>query len=222
MPKTRRNRADDRRPSTPRAVLRPVPVHRRTIEFEAYDHGDTVSVTARLRDDRPWAAETGSVEHVHDMELGIDGAQGRSHHRGGVRPAWTGSPTPSARRSPAPSGRWWGCACGRGYTRRCRSVSVATSRLHAPRSVGPCDRSRRRAGGHLGRARARDWADLDRPPAERHASFSRNTCHIWADGGPGAAEVGGRMAAGDGRVPGSPGRGRACADGHDACVISTA
>ena len=32
-----------------------VAVHRRTIEFEAYDEGDSLSVTGRLRDERPWA-----------------------------------------------------------------------------------------------------------------------------------------------------------------------
>ena len=45
------------------------PVHRRTIEFEAYDEGDSLSVTGRLRDERPWAADTDRVEHVHDMDL---------------------------------------------------------------------------------------------------------------------------------------------------------
>jgi hypothetical protein len=49
----------------------PVPVHRRTIEFEAYDAGETLTVTGRLRDERPWATGTDRVEHVHDMDLAL-------------------------------------------------------------------------------------------------------------------------------------------------------
>src|SRR5580704_13208912 len=47
------------------------PVHRRSIEFEAYDEGDSLSVTGRLRDERPWAAGSDRVEHVHDIRLAV-------------------------------------------------------------------------------------------------------------------------------------------------------
>ena len=48
-----------------------VALHRRVIEFDAYDEGDAVSITGRLRDERPWARGTDKVEHVHDMDLSL-------------------------------------------------------------------------------------------------------------------------------------------------------
>ncbi len=72
-----------------------VPLHRRTIEYEAFDAGDSLLVLGRLRDSRPWApdqeamvdgiapaaiAEAGGtdpddmvtpIHAVHDMELRV-------------------------------------------------------------------------------------------------------------------------------------------------------
>ena len=48
-----------------------VPTHRREMSFEVFEEGDEFHVTGRLRDERPWAAGTVWVEHVHDMELAI-------------------------------------------------------------------------------------------------------------------------------------------------------
>lgn len=48
-----------------------VPVHRRTIEFDVYDAGDSVRVVGRLRDLRPWAEDEARTI-VHDMELDLE------------------------------------------------------------------------------------------------------------------------------------------------------
>ncbi|MHB8219484.1 MAG: DUF2889 domain-containing protein [Acidimicrobiales bacterium] len=48
-----------------------VPTHRREMTFEVFEEGEDFHVTGRLRDERPWAAGTVWVEHVHDMELRI-------------------------------------------------------------------------------------------------------------------------------------------------------
>jgi hypothetical protein len=41
------------------------------MEFDVFEGEGTFEVVGRLRDDRPWAAGTGSVEHVHDMTLRV-------------------------------------------------------------------------------------------------------------------------------------------------------
>jgi hypothetical protein len=48
-----------------------VPLHRRSIEYEAFDGGETLVVVGRLQDSRPWAHDPGSIATVHDMELRV-------------------------------------------------------------------------------------------------------------------------------------------------------
>jgi len=49
----------------------PVPLHRRSIQYEAFDGGDTLVVVGSLSDSRPWAEDGRSVRTVHDMELRV-------------------------------------------------------------------------------------------------------------------------------------------------------
>ena len=53
-----------------------VPIHRRTIDYQAFEEGDSIRVEARLQDTRPWAAGTSAVEQVHDMELHVTVSKG--------------------------------------------------------------------------------------------------------------------------------------------------
>ena len=48
-----------------------VPLHRRSIVYEAFDDGDDLRVRARLEDVRPWADGTRSVSLVHEMTLSV-------------------------------------------------------------------------------------------------------------------------------------------------------
>jgi len=48
-----------------------VPIHRRSVEFEAFDEGESIVVVGRLRDSRPWAESESAVRTVHDMELRV-------------------------------------------------------------------------------------------------------------------------------------------------------
>ena len=48
--------------------------------------------------------------------------------------------------------------------------------------------------------------DGEHPMREGGFSFLANTCHLWTEDGPGAAEDRPRLAAGPARVPGAPGR----------------
>src|SRR5271156_5206330 len=52
-------------------VGRPVPLHRRSIDYEAFDTGDALSVVGRLVDSRPGAADGPGGPTVHDMELRV-------------------------------------------------------------------------------------------------------------------------------------------------------
>jgi hypothetical protein len=159
-----------------------VAVHRRTIEFEAYDEGETLSVTGRLRDERPWAAETDKVKQVHDMDLALS-----------VRKedlTITAAVATMARfpHSECPGitdafGDLVGLNISRGYTRavqeRFGGARGCTHLEQLARTVGPVVIQAMTSC----RARDRDWQHLDAAPSARPTLFPRNTCHIWAEGG---------------------------------------
>jgi len=187
----------------PTAEPLPIPVHRRTVEFEAYDLGETVSVRGRLRDDRPWAAGTDGVEHVHDMELEmvvrtddltVVSARATMHRFPHAEcPAVT-----------ADFGELAGLRVSRGYTRavqeRFGGVVGCTHLDQLARAIGPVVVQAVTSS----RARARDWAGLDEAEAGRATTFSRNTCHIWADGGPGQQKLAAGWRPGMGGYPAPP------------------
>ncbi|HVC70453.1 MAG TPA: DUF2889 domain-containing protein [Acidimicrobiales bacterium] len=159
-----------------------IPLHRRVIEFDAYDEGDCVSITGRLRDERPWASGTDKVEHVHDMELTLT-----------IRKqdlTITAANATMARfpHAECPSitdafGDLVGLSVSRGYTRavqdRFGGARGCTHLEQLARTVGPVVIQAVTSA----RARDRDWRNLDVAPSARPALFARNTCHIWADGG---------------------------------------
>jgi hypothetical protein len=160
----------------------PVAVHRRTIEFEAHDAGETLTVTGRLRDERPWATGTDRVEHVHDMDLALS-----------VRKEDLTIMSASATMARFPHaecpgitdafGQLVGLTIGRGYTRavqeRFGGARGCTHLEQLARTMGPVVIQAMTSC----RARDRDWQHLDAAPSARPALFPRNTCHIWADGG---------------------------------------
>ena len=157
-------------------------VHRRTIEFEAYDDGDTVSVTGRLRDERPWAAGTDRVEHVHDMDLSITVRKDDLTITAAeaVMARFPHAECPSI----APKfGELVGLSISRGYTRavqeRYGGANGCTHLEQLARTVGPVVIQAVTSC----RARDRDWQHLDAAPSARPTLFPRNTCHIWAEGG---------------------------------------
>ena len=50
----------------------PVPLHRRSIQYEAFDGGETMVVVGTLCDTRPWAEDGRSILIVHDMDLRVE------------------------------------------------------------------------------------------------------------------------------------------------------
>ncbi|HXQ62830.1 MAG TPA: DUF2889 domain-containing protein [Acidimicrobiales bacterium] len=157
-------------------------VHRRIIEFEAFDEGETLSVTGRLRDERPWAADSDRVEHVHDMDLTLGV---RKEDLTIMSAVATMARFPHAE-CPDISGAFEGLVglnIGRGYTR------AVQERFGGARGCTHLDQLARALGPVVVqamtscRARDRDWQHLDAAPSARPTLFPRNTCHIWADGG---------------------------------------
>ena len=82
-----------------------------------------------------------------------------------------------------------GLSVARGYSIRGAGALRAGARLQPPRVPGPGHRARRRSRGS---PRRRAWrvenGDGEHPLREGGFGFLANTCHIWAEGGPGAAE----------------------------------
>jgi len=159
-----------------------VPLHRRSIEYEAFDHGDTLAVVGRLVDSRPWAEDGRSVARVHDMELrvavAIEGlciteAEALMHtfphtECPGIVAAFAGLV---------------GLSVARGYTRAVQSrfggPSGCTHLEQLARSLGPvviqAVTSRRALA--VSRGEVEDLVSGTGSP------WARDSCHIWAEGG---------------------------------------
>src|ERR1700722_3620325 len=164
------------------ADRRRLPVHRRTIEFEAYDDGETLSVTGRLRDERPWAAGTDRVEHVHDMDLEVSVRKDDLT----ITAASATMVRLTHAECPSITGAFEelvGLCISRGYTRavqeRFGGARGCTHLEQLARTIGPVVIQAMTSN----RARERDWQHLDAAPSAQPTLFPRNTCHIWADGG---------------------------------------
>jgi Protein of unknown function (DUF2889) len=160
----------------------PVPLHRRSIQYEAFDGGDTVVVVGSLRDTRPWAEEGRSVQTVHDMELRVTvrvadltiteaSAEMRTFPHvecPGITEAFAGLA---------------GLSVTRGYTREVQSrfggPRGCTHLEQLARSLGPvvvqAVTSRRARAVVSGEA-----ADL---MSDDGSPWARDSCHIWAEDG---------------------------------------
>ena len=158
-------------------------VHRRTIEFSAFDTGEHLVVDATLRDERPWADGDRDVRALHDMtlrvavrkeDLVIDDATA-------VMARFPHAECPSI--TDAFAGLV-GLNVGRGYTRavqeRFGGAAGCAHLEQLARTVGPVVIQ----GMTSIRAKARDWSRLEAEVSERPKLFPRNTCHVFADGGP--------------------------------------
>lgn len=159
-----------------------LPVHRRVIEFEAFEEGEDLAVTGRLRDERPWAAGTEGVELLHDMrlEVTVRKADLTVTEARAVMDRFPHAECPSIT---GHFGELVGLRVGPGYTRavqeRFAGALGCTHLEQLARIMGPVVVQAVTSC----RARARDWAHLDGAPDSRPSLFPRNTCHVWAEGG---------------------------------------
>lgn len=161
-----------------------VPVHRRVIEFEAYEEDGALAVTGRLRDERPWAGEReDQVEHLHDMRLEVT-VRTDDLVVTEARAVMDRFPHAECPDITEKFGELVGLRVGRGYTRAVQErFSGALGCTHLDqlaRIMGPVVIQAVTST----RARRRDWGHLEAAPQERPALFPRNTCHVWVDGGP--------------------------------------
>ncbi len=160
----------------------PVPLHRRSIEYEAFEVGEELVIVGRLRDTRPWADDGASIATVHEMELRVT-----------VRIADMTITEARARMDTFPHAecpgivgafrQLEGLSVTRGYTRevqaRFAGPKGCTHLEQLARSLGPVvvqavtsRRAREVAAGGL--------VDL---LSGGGSPWARDSCHVWAEGG---------------------------------------
>ncbi len=184
--------------SSPDAVL----VHRRAIDFEAFDEGEELLVIGRLRDSRPWAAE-GAIE-VHDMELRV------RVHRSDMtisecRAVMHTFPHAECPGIVAAFAGLAGLTVTRGFTRAVQSlVSGPNGCTHLDqlaRSIGPVVVQAVTSG----RAREiRQGRATELPTDTSNAPWARDTCHVWAEGGVAEQKLAAGWRPGRGGYPAPP------------------
>jgi hypothetical protein len=158
-----------------------VPIHRRSVEFEAFDEGESIVVVGRLRDSRPWAESESAVRTVHDMELRVTVRVDDMTitEASAVMRTFPHVECPGITESFAGLA---GLSVTRGYTRavqtRFGGPRGCTHLEQLARSLGPvvvqAVTSRRARAGTLG---------LQEAGAGAGSPWARDSCHVWAEDG---------------------------------------
>ena len=167
------------------------PVHRRTIEIDAFEQEGAFRVVGRLRDERPWAAAAGQAQYLHDMVLEVEVARA-SLTIVAARATMQRFPHPECRAIEDAFRGLVGLNVARGYNREVQARfgrALGCSHLEfLARAIGPVVvQATTSAGARNGH----------RPPAEEAgrdsvASATRwlaDTCHVWAVGGVGEQKL---------------------------------
>ncbi len=159
-----------------------VPLHRRSIVYDVFEHGEDLGVVARLEDVRPWADGERSVRLVHEMELRVEvrasdltitEAQAEMH-------VFPHAECPAILRAFADLA---GLSIARGYTRavqeRFGGPKGCSHLEHLARSLGPVvvQAVTSRRAKAVSRGEENDLLSGSSSP------WARDTCHIWAEGG---------------------------------------
>lgn len=184
----------------------PTPVHRRTIEIDAFDEDDRFRVVGRLRDERPWAAAAGQHQHLHDMVLEVEVARS-SMTIEAARARMDRFPHPECRGIEEAFGGLVGLNVARGYNREVQARfgrALGCSHLEfLARAIGPVVvQAMTSAGARTGTLPAGedgggDVVDSDaRQPTGVGAQTLRSatrwladSCHVWAVGGVGEQKL---------------------------------
>jgi len=177
-----------------------VPTHRRTMEFEVFERAGDFDVVGRLRDERPWAAGTDRVEHVHDMELSVT-VRRPDLVITAARASMRRFPHAECPQIEASFGGLVGLSVARGYTRAVqerfgRALGCAHLEFLA-RAIGPVVVQAIPSSAARHRDRARDEAVMDRAGA----AWLTDTCHVWAVDGAGPQKLALGWRPGDGAYP---------------------
>lgn len=181
-----------------------LPVHRRTVSFEAFERPGALEVIGRLQDERPWGDGRTMAPVLHQMtlrvvvrlaDLVIVEATPEMHNFPhaecpAIEPAFQGLV---------------GLSVGRGYTRevqqRFGGASGCSHLEHLARSLGPvvvqAVASRRARAVTEGR-------EEEFLSADGGGGWLRNTCHVWAEGGVGFQKLQAGWRPGRSAVPAPP------------------
>ncbi len=175
-----------------------LPVHRRQVEIEVYEREDHFVVIGRLRDDRPWAAGTAIVEHVHAMELRI------AVRRADLTILEAGAHMDRFPHAECPSIEaaftgLVGMSIARGYTRavqeRFGRSAGCTHLEFLARALGPA------VVQAIPSAAIRRRSDDDPGAFSGGIDWLVGTCHVWAADGPGLDKIALGWKPGDGEYP---------------------
>jgi Protein of unknown function (DUF2889) len=159
-----------------------IPLHRRSLEYEAFDNEDHLILVGRLRDTRPWADQGQAISVVHDMELRvmvrldnmtITEASATMHafphtECPGIVQAFAGLV---------------GLSVARGYTREVQArfggTRGCTHLEQLARSLGPVviQAVTSKRAHAVSRGEAPDLITGQGSP------WARDSCHVWAEGG---------------------------------------
>ena len=157
-----------------------VPTHRRTITIESFDVEDGFEIHATLKDERPWAEGTPTVNVLHSMGLVLTIDSQSMIVTDARAEMWNFPHEECASIEPA-FRALVGLSITRGYTRavqeklgRERGCSHLEflARAIGPAAIQTMASSRSRIGGN--------------PVANSNGQFGSwlvNTCHLWAEGG---------------------------------------
>ncbi len=158
-----------------------IPLHRRSLDYEAFDNDDHLSVIGRLRDTRPWA-DDGETFVLHDMELRvvvrldnmtITEATAEMH-------AFPHSECPGIVQAFA---GLVGLSVARGYTREVQArfggTKGCTHLEQLARSLGPMVIQAVTSK----RAHAVSRGEADELITGKRNPWAHDTCHIWSEGG---------------------------------------
>jgi len=162
-----------------------VPLHRRSIEFEAYGDADDLVVVGHLTDSRPWAEDGSAVATVHDMELRVRVRTSDMTITGVTAEMFTFPHTECPTIEAAFTGLV-GLNVARGYTRAVQALfggpRGCTHLEHLARSLGPVViqsvTSRRALSVSRGES-----SDLLVGDEGTGSPWAKNSCHIWAEDG---------------------------------------
>jgi hypothetical protein len=180
-----------------------VPLHRRTIEYEAFDGGDTLVVVGKLCDSRPWADGRDAVARVHDMELRVTVRIDDMTIVESVAEMHTFPHAECPAIVQAFAGLV-GVSVARGYTREVQTrfggPKGCTHLEQLARSLGPlvvqAVTSRR--------ARAVSRGESENLLSAGASPWARNSCHVWAEGGVADQKLAAGWRPGQGPYPSLP------------------
>ncbi|MHB1584610.1 MAG: DUF2889 domain-containing protein, partial [Acidimicrobiales bacterium] len=179
----------------------PEPVHRRTIEIDAFDQPDRFRVVGRLRDERPWAAGMrGQPQFLHDMVLEVE-VDRSTLAIVAASADMRRFPHPECRTIEDAFGGLVGLNVARGYNREVQARfgrALGCSHLEfLARAIGPVVVQAMTSTGARDGTRPVPAAAGDgdgtggagADPVRSAARWLADTCHLWAVGGVGEEKL---------------------------------